>query len=103
MLASLVSVIHKNKDGLRDIVYPRDPQSKIPIYNPYGKYYLRLYLNGRYHGIEVDDFVHNQSISEKSGITFFNNGMDFYFGVVNKAFQKVRRGGRWGLLNLNLQ
>ncbi|KAA6380870.1 MAG: putative cysteine proteinase [Streblomastix strix] len=45
-----------NKPLLSDKIYPRGPDN-IGIYNPYGKYHIRLFINGCYRMIEIDDLL----------------------------------------------
>ena len=62
--------------------------SQIPVYNPYGKYIIKLYINGSYKTVFIDDLMIINSAGQNSS-TSFHNELDFYFSVVNKAFQKV--------------
>jgi hypothetical protein len=43
---------------LKDIIYPRLPISKIPLFNPFGKYVVRLFINGSYKAIIIDDLIY---------------------------------------------
>lgn len=88
MLASLTSIIYKNKEALRDITYPRTPCSRVPIYNPNGKYIIRLYLNGSWKQITIDDFMINPT-KEQGDNNYFHTELEFYFSLTHKAFQKV--------------
>ena len=88
LLASLTSIIYKNKESLKEVFYPRMPHHKIPLYNPYGKYVVRLYLNGCYKQITIDDFM-ILTKKREHGPAVFNSEIDFFFSLIHKAFQKV--------------
>lgn len=92
LLASLTSIIYKDKEAIKNIFYPRTALSQIPVYNPYGKYIVRLYINGSYKSVFVDDLIIINSTGQNS-TTSFHNELDFYFSVTNKAFQKLKHLG----------
>lgn len=62
VLCSLaVSAHHEFKQAYRQRViscniFPQDAKL-TPIYNPEGKYIVKLYLNGSWRGVEVDDYL----------------------------------------------
>jgi len=88
LLTSLTSIVYKEKESFKNIFYPQMPLSKIPLYNPYGRYIIKLFINGEYKAVNIDDFI-IQSSNGPSSSTSFSNELDFYFCLVNKALQKV--------------
>ena len=62
VLSSLAVCAHhefKHNHQMRLIscnIFPQD-QYQNPIYNPEGKYIVKLYLNGSWRGVEVDDYL----------------------------------------------
>lgn len=59
---------------ITSIIYPQD-SSHSPVYNPSGKYIVKLFLNGCFRKVEVDDYlpVANESYGEKLLCSYSND------------------------------
>nr|CCC54022.1 putative calpain-like cysteine peptidase [Trypanosoma vivax Y486] len=47
----------KSGDYLWELVYPHASDTCHPVYNPYGKYCVRLFIDGAYRQVTIDDYL----------------------------------------------
>jgi len=95
MIASLCvcSVYERRfkKQLITAILYPKNSEG-IPIINPNGKYFVRLWLNGVARCIVVDDFfpIDNRGNLLCSHTT--STGLELWVSVIEKAYMKLCGG-----------
>jgi calpain-7 len=76
---------------ITSIIYPQNA-SKKPIYNAYGKYLVKLFINGVARKVVVDDRL---PVSAKTGDLLCSasiNPRELWVSIVEKAYMKVRGG-----------
>ena len=70
-------------------IYPQD-SAQNPIYNPEGKYIVKLYLNGNWRGVEVDDYL---PVSQTGNlICAYSNKGKMWVSLIEKAYLKAHGG-----------
>ncbi len=95
MLSSLAVAGHfefKNKYTKRLIsnhIYPQDKNGQ-PIYNPCGKYIVKLFINGVWRGIEVDDYLPINK-NEQFLCAYSSRGK-MWVSLLEKAYLKLHGG-----------
>lgn len=73
---------------LKDMIYPQNKDG-WPIYNPYGKYVIKLYINGCFRFVIIDDF---QLIGkEYAGVIIAQSLLqtELWVSLLEKAIMKV--------------
>jgi len=61
-----------------------------PIYNPEGKYIIKLYLNGSWRAVEIDDYV---PVSRHGSlIGAYSNKGKMWISLMEKAYLKAHGG-----------
>jgi hypothetical protein len=75
------------------IIYPQNA-SGMPIYNAYGKYMVKLFLNGTFRKVIVDDYLpvdpSNRLLCSSGQVTA--TSMELWVSIIEKAYMKVNRG-----------
>lgn len=61
-----------------------------PIYNPEGKYIVKLYLNGSWRGVEVDDYLPIDDWGNP--ICAYSNKSKLWVSIIEKAYLKAHGG-----------
>ncbi|KAK2955021.1 putative MIT domain protein [Blattamonas nauphoetae] len=97
--------LHKARTGtdyLSHLIHPQD-STGTPIYNPNGHYYVKLYFNGGWRAVEIDDRfpVSNQSAQQELTMdtpktlccAFSMDRTEFWVSILEKAYLKMRGHG----------
>ena len=70
-------------------IYPQD-QLGFPIYNPCGKYIVKLFINGMWRGVEIDDYL---PVDEYGNfICAYSNKGKLWVSILEKAYLKIHGG-----------
>ncbi|KAB0794256.1 hypothetical protein PPYR_13876 [Photinus pyralis] len=72
------------------IIYPRNKE-KRPLYNPFGKYMIKLHLNGVTRKIIIDDLLPMNRYGQLL-CSYSNNKTEFWVSLLEKAYMKVMGG-----------
>ena len=95
VLSSLaVSAHHEFKSNhsvrlISNNIYPQDQNGK-PIYNPEGKYIVKLKLNGNWRSVEIDDHFPIDSFGDF--ICSYSNKGKMWVSIMEKAYVKAHGG-----------
>ncbi|KAJ3134094.1 calpain 7 [Physocladia obscura] len=78
------------KQLITSCIYPQDSYG-MPLFNPAGKYIVKLFFNGIYRKIVVDDYL---PISNTGSLmcTYSNNENEIWPSIIEKAYMKLNGG-----------
>ena len=79
------------KPLITNIIYPQNKYGQ-PIYNPYGKYIVKLFLNGVQRKVVVDDFLPVDPVRGTLLCSYSTNPAEIWVSIVEKAYLKVNGG-----------
>ncbi|KAL9655918.1 hypothetical protein ABK040_007539 [Willaertia magna] len=94
-VASLcVAALYEKKYNTKLItnsIFPQDPKTGKPIYNPYGKYSVRLYFNGVARKVVVDDLL---PIDAEGNLlcSYSTCESELWVSIMEKAYMKLNGG-----------
>lgn len=89
-IAAAYEARHRKK-LITSIIYPQN-SSGVPIYNPSGKYLVKLYVNGVPRKVVIDDLL---PVSGRSGRLLCSSSKDpseMWISLVEKAYMKLNGG-----------
>lgn len=70
-------------------IFPKDHLG-YPIYNPCGKYIVKLFINGEWRAVEVDDYLPMDSFGNL--ICAHSNKGKLWVSILEKAYLKIHGG-----------
>ena len=73
-------------------MYPYDQEQRTPILSPSGRYILRLFFNGCYRRVEIDDLLPASNSSRVLHVLDRSNPGCLWPALLEKAYLKVRGG-----------
>lgn len=76
---------------ITSIIYPQNASS-IPVFNAYGKYLVKLFINGVKRKVVVDDRLPYIPTSGKLACSSSINPLELWVSIVEKAYMKVNGG-----------
>jgi calpain-7 len=81
------------KQLITKIIFPQNSRG-IPVYNAYGKYMVKLFLNGAYRKVVVDDLlpVDTENKLLCSSAEYTPSSMELWVSIIEKAYMKVNGG-----------
>ncbi|CAG9786534.1 unnamed protein product [Diatraea saccharalis] len=79
-----------NKKIITSIIYPKN-KNKQPVYNPFGKYMVKLHLNGVRRKVIIDDRL-PYSKHGRLLCSYSSNKNEFWVSMLEKAYMKVMGG-----------
>ncbi|XP_049872970.1 calpain-7-like [Pectinophora gossypiella] len=79
-----------NKKIITSIIYPKN-KLKNPVYNPFGKYMVKLHLNGVRRKVIIDDRLPYSKYGRLL-CSYSSNKNEFWVSMLEKAYMKVMGG-----------
>ena len=70
-------------------IYPQDPNGR-PIYNPFGQYKVKLFINGCWRAVSIDDFFPINSRNQL--LCSFSKKGKMWTSLLEKAYLKICSG-----------
>lgn len=89
-IASAFEARH-NKRLITSLIYPQNSRG-IPIYNPSGKYLVKLFYNGVYRKVVVDDRLPVTESSRRLLCSASKDPTELWVSLVEKAYMKLNGG-----------
>ncbi|KAI9741018.1 MAG: cysteine protease [Cirrosporium novae-zelandiae] len=96
VIASLCSSIARERRGhpkiLTTVFFPYDRHNQRPSFSPNGKYIFKLYFNGCFRKVTIDDRLPASKTSRSIHVVDRNNPGVLWPALLEKAYLKVRGG-----------
>lgn len=89
-IASAFEARH-NKRLITSLIYPQNNRG-IPIYNPSGKYLVKLFFNGVYRKVIIDDRLPVTENSRRLLCSASRDPTELWVSLVEKAYMKLNGG-----------
>lgn len=77
---------------ITNIVFPVDPDTKQPMYNPFGKYVVRLWANGVPRKVIIDDRLPVASTNNQLLCACTTQKNELWVSLIEKAYLKLNGG-----------
>ena len=77
---------------LASVIHPYDQEKRLPGMSPSGRYVLRLYFNGCFRKVEIDDFLPTSKDGRVLHVLDRSNPESYWPALLEKAYLKVRSG-----------
>lgn len=80
------------KPLITNIVYPVDPETKLPVYNPSGKYVVKLWANGVPRKVVIDDLLPVSATTGQLLSSCTTRENELWVSLIEKAYLKLNGG-----------
>ncbi|KAF4325315.1 hypothetical protein BBO99_00000418 [Phytophthora kernoviae] len=77
---------------ITNIIFPADHLTKQPVYNPFGKYVVKLWANGVPRKVIIDDLLPVSATSGKLLSSCTTNKNELWVSLIEKAYLKLNGG-----------
>ncbi|OWZ24085.1 Calpain-like protease [Phytophthora megakarya] len=74
------------------IIFPADPRTKQPVYNPFGKYVVKLWANGVPRKVVIDDLLPVSADSGQLLSSCTTRKNELWVSLIEKAYLKLNGG-----------
>ncbi|KAI9981057.1 hypothetical protein PInf_010466 [Phytophthora infestans] len=80
------------KHLITNIIFPADPRTKQPVYNPFGKYVVKLWANGVPRKVVIDDLLPVSATSGQLLSSCTTRKNELWVSLIEKAYLKLNGG-----------
>ncbi|RLN48461.1 hypothetical protein BBJ28_00016006 [Nothophytophthora sp. Chile5] len=77
---------------ITNIIFPADPHTKQPVYNPFGKYVVKLWANGVPRKVVIDDLLPVSPDSGQLLSSCTTRKNELWVSLIEKAYLKLNGG-----------
>ncbi|EGZ18038.1 hypothetical protein PHYSODRAFT_315088 [Phytophthora sojae] len=77
---------------ITNIIFPADPRTKQPMYNPFGKYVVKLWANGVPRKVVIDDLLPMSSSTGQLLSSCTTRKNELWVSLIEKAYLKLNGG-----------
>jgi calpain-7 len=77
---------------ITNIIFPADPRTKQPVYNPFGKYVVKLWANGVPRKVVIDDFLPVSDATGQLLSSYTTRKNELWVSLIEKAYLKLNGG-----------